>query len=34
MIGRASASIDTGRHVHVHNVEGVRGRGDLAESPA
>jgi altronate dehydratase small subunit len=34
MIGRASASIGTGRHVHVHNVEGVRGRGDLAESPA
>ncbi len=34
MIGRASAAIDTGRHVHVHNVEGVRGRGDLAESPA
>ena len=34
MIGRASASIEPGRHVHVHNVEGVRGRGDLAESTA
>jgi hypothetical protein len=31
MIGRASAPIAAGRHVHVHNVEGVRGRGDLAE---
>ena len=31
MIGRASAPIATGEHVHVHNVEGIRGRGDLAE---
>jgi len=28
-IGRASAPIAPGEHVHVHNVEGVRGRGDL-----
>ncbi len=31
VIGRASAPIAAGEHVHVHNVEGVRGRGDLAE---
>lgn len=31
MIGRASVAIAPGQHVHVHNVEGVRGRGDLAE---
>ncbi len=31
VIGRASAAIAAGEHVHVHNVEGVRGRGDLAE---
>lgn len=30
-IGRASAVIGPGEHVHVHNVEGTRGRGDLAE---
>jgi altronate dehydratase small subunit len=34
MIGRASAAIGAGQHVHVHNVEGVRGRGDLAETPS
>lgn len=34
VIGRASAPIAAGEHVHVHNVEGVRGRGDLAETPA
>ena len=27
-IGVASAAISPGDHVHVHNVEGVRGRGD------
>jgi len=27
----ASAAIGAGEHVHVHNVEGTRGRGDLAE---
>lgn len=30
-IGKASAPIVTGQHVHVHNVESIRGRGDLAE---
>jgi len=27
-IGRASADIHPGEHVHVHNVESSRGRGD------
>ena len=31
-IGRASRDIRQGEHVHVHNVESNRGRGDLAES--
>lgn len=30
-IGKASIPIATGAHVHVHNVESIRGRGDLAE---
>jgi len=30
VIGRASASIAPGEHVHVHNLEGIRGRGDQA----
>ncbi len=30
VIGLASADIATGEHVHVHNVESQRGRGDLA----
>ncbi|GAC1419866.1 MAG: UxaA family hydrolase [Candidatus Velthaea sp.] len=30
-IGKASVPIATGEHVHVHNVESIRGRGDLAE---
>ena len=29
VIGRASAPIRPGDHVHVHNVESQRGRGDL-----
>ncbi len=29
IIGRATAPIGPGEHVHVHNVEGTRGRGDL-----
>jgi altronate dehydratase small subunit len=29
-IGRATAAIKKGAHVHVHNVEGLRGRGDRA----
>lgn len=28
VIGRATAAIEAGRHVHVHNLEGLRGRGD------
>jgi len=30
-IGRTTAPIETGRHVHVHNVESRRGRGDRPE---
>jgi altronate dehydratase small subunit len=30
VIGRATASIATGAHTHVHNVESLRGRGDLS----
>ncbi len=29
-IGRATTAIQAGAHVHVHNVESLRGRGDLA----
>jgi altronate dehydratase small subunit len=29
IIGRASAPIRPGEHVHIHNIEGTRGRGDL-----
>lgn len=29
-IGRATAFIGRGMHVHVHNLESMRGRGDLA----
>jgi altronate dehydratase small subunit len=32
VIGRATAPIGAGEHVHVHNVEGTRGRGDLEEA--
>lgn len=28
VIGRASRNIEIGQHVHVHNLEGIRGRGD------
>ena len=31
VIGKASAHIKKGHLVHVHNVEGTRGRGDLSE---
>lgn len=31
-IGSASTDIKAGDHVHVHNVESNRGRGDLVES--
>lgn len=30
VIGRTTAAIYKGQHVHVHNVEGIRGRGDRA----
>jgi altronate dehydratase small subunit len=30
VIGRATQDIGQGQHVHVHNVESLRGRGDLA----
>jgi len=29
IIGRATADIATGAHVHIQNVESLRGRGDL-----
>ncbi|WP_318653425.1 UxaA family hydrolase [Paenibacillus rhizovicinus] len=29
VIGRAVEPIAAGQHVHVHNIEGIRGRGDL-----
>ncbi len=28
-IGQATVRIKKGEHVHVHNVEGLRGRGDI-----
>jgi altronate dehydratase small subunit len=30
VIGRATTAIALGKHVHVHNIEGIRGRGDQA----
>lgn len=30
IIGRATADIATGAHVHIQNVESLRGRGDLS----
>jgi altronate dehydratase small subunit len=30
VIGRATRAIEPGHHVHVHNIEGIRGRGDKA----
>lgn len=30
VIGRTTAPIAAGEHVHVHNLSGIRGRGDLA----
>lgn len=32
VIGRTTAAIPEGMHVHVHNVESLRGRGDLASA--
>ena len=31
-IGKASCDIKAGQHVHVHNIESNRGRGDLRKS--
>jgi altronate dehydratase small subunit len=33
VIGRASRAIPRGAHVHIHNVESLRGRGDLPREP-
>ncbi len=30
VIGRATKNIQAGEHAHVHNVESLRGRGDLS----
>lgn len=30
-IGRATRDINIGDHVHIHNVESLRGRGDLGK---
>jgi len=32
VIGRAVANIEKGDHVHVHNIESLRGRGDVVDS--
>jgi altronate dehydratase small subunit len=32
-IGRATRDIRQGEHVHAHNIESNRGRGDLAKEP-
>ncbi|NOV04630.1 UxaA family hydrolase [Paenibacillus planticolens] len=32
IIGRATRDIQAGEHVHVHNIEGTRGRGDMARA--
>lgn len=31
VIGLSSSDIAQGAHVHVHNIEGIRGRGDQAK---
>lgn len=31
VIGAATTAISTGEHVHIHNIEGIRGRGDKAK---
>jgi len=30
VIGQATENISEGHHVHIHNVESLRGRGDIA----
>lgn len=32
VIGRALCAIPAGSHVHIHNLEGIRGRGDRIEA--
>lgn len=32
VIGQSTMMIEAGMHVHVHNLEGIRGRGDQAET--
>ena len=32
VIGRATSLINIGEHVHIQNVEGIRGRGDQAHA--
>jgi altronate dehydratase small subunit len=34
IIGRATADIAKGEHVHVHNIESLRGRGDIHDFSA
>lgn len=34
VIGAASTTIQPGEHVHIHNIEGIRGRGDKKEGSA
>jgi altronate dehydratase small subunit len=34
IIGKATRDIQAGEHVHVHNIEGTRGRGDMARPDA
>jgi altronate dehydratase small subunit len=31
VIGRATYDIEPGEHVHIHNLEGTRGRGDKTD---
>jgi altronate dehydratase small subunit len=31
VIGRATRDIEPGEHVHIHNLEGTRGRGDKTD---
>lgn len=31
VIGRASQAVKTGEHMHVHNIESARARGDLSK---
>ena len=33
-IGRATVDIAKGEHVHVHNIESLRGRGDISVAEA